>query len=350
MAPPPAPSQARPTTAGIDKVTITATDGSGIAGSASFTWTITGAVSVTNPGNQADATGSAITPLANSATDTQTGATFTWAATGLPTGLSLNSASGAITGTPRWPATYNVGITATDSLGYSGSASFTWTITGAVSVTNPGDQSSAAGSAITPLLSTATDTQAGTTFTWAATGLPAGLSIAAATGTITGTPTVTGTYSVGITATDNLGNTGSASFKWTVTGAVAVTNPGARSSAAGSAITPLLSTATDTQTGASFTWSSTGLPTGLVINGGTGTITGTPTVAGTYDVTLTATDSSGNSGSASFSWTVVGAVAVTNPGAQSSAAGSAITTLANSATDSSSGPPLPGRPPGCPRG
>ena len=51
-----------------------------------------------------------------------------------------------------------------------------------------------------------------------------------------------------------------------------------------------------------------------------GAITGTPTVAGTYNVTLTATDGSGNSGSASFTWSIVGAVAVTNPGAQSSAA------------------------------
>ena len=73
----------------------------------------------------------------------------------------------------------------------------------------------------------------------------------------------------------------------------------------------------------------TGLPTGLSVSS-SGAITGTPTVAGTYNVTLTATDGSGNSGSASFTWSIVGAVAVTNPGAQSSAVGSAITTLANS--------------------
>ena len=166
----------------------------------------------------------------------------------------------------------------------------------------------------------ATDTQSsGATLTWSATGLPTGLTLNGATGAITGTPTTSGSSNVTLTATDNLGNSGSASFTWSITGAVSVANPGNKSSAAGSAITTLLSIATDTQTGASFTWSATGLPTGLTLNQLTGAITGTPTVAGTYNVTLTATDGSGNSGSASFTWSIVGAVAVTNPGAQSSA-------------------------------
>ena len=75
-----------------------------------------------------------------------------------------------------------------------------------------------------------------------------------------------GASNVTLTATDNLGNSGSASFTWSITGAVSVANPGNKSSAAGSAITTLLSIATDTQTGASFTWSATGLPTGLTLN------------------------------------------------------------------------------------
>ena len=57
---------------------------------------------------------------------------------------------------------------------------------------------------------------------------------------------------------------------------------------------------------APYTWSATGLPAGLSINGSTGTISGTPTTAGNSSVTVTATDSSNpaKTGSATFAWQV----------------------------------------------
>ena len=68
-------------------------------------------------------------------------------------------------------------------------------------------------------------------------------------------------------------------------------------------------TATDSETSAGlvFTWAATGLPTGLSINHATGNMTGKPTQAGTYTVTVTATDNSNptNSGSTTFTWTIV---------------------------------------------
>jgi len=62
--------------------------------------------------------------------------------------------------------------------------------------------------------------------------------------------------------------------------------------------------ASDSQSGQTFTWSATGLPTGLSINSSFGLISGTPTAAGTFSVTVTSTDTTGASGSASFSWTI----------------------------------------------
>lgn len=87
-------------------------------------------------------------------------------------------------------------------------------------VTAPGTQTSAVGAAIAPLSIAASDPDAGQTLTFAATGLPAGLSLDPATGVITGTPTTAGTSSVTITATDTGSPplTGSATFTWTVTG------------------------------------------------------------------------------------------------------------------------------------
>ncbi|WP_405829981.1 putative Ig domain-containing protein [Streptomyces sp. NBC_01176] len=83
---------------------------------------------------------------------------------------------------------------------------------------------------------------------------------------------------------------------------VTVTNPGNRSTATGSSVS-LQITASDSA-GAALTYSATGLPTGLSINASTGLISGTASTAGTYAVTVTAKDSTGASGSASFTWTV----------------------------------------------
>ncbi|MGH3736624.1 MAG: S8 family peptidase [Micromonosporaceae bacterium] len=54
-----------------------------------------------------------------------------------------------------------------------------------------------------------------------------------------------------------------------------------------------------------YTWSATGLPPGLSINADTGLISGTPSQWGGYDVTATATDAAGRTGSASFRWQIV---------------------------------------------
>jgi secreted trypsin-like serine protease len=93
-------------------------------------------------------------------------------------------------------------------------------------------------------------------------------------------------------------------------GGPAVNNPGNQSGTVGTAVSLPLSASGGT---APYTWSATGLPTGLSINSSTGTISGTPSAAGTFNVTVTATG--GGSGSASFQWsigTVGGCGAVTN--------------------------------------
>ena len=85
-----------------------------------------GAVTVTNPGTRSATVGTA-TSLQLAAGDTA-GGTLSWSATGLPVGLSLNAASGLISGTPTTAGTSTVTVTATDSSGPSGTASFSWTV------------------------------------------------------------------------------------------------------------------------------------------------------------------------------------------------------------------------------
>jgi hypothetical protein len=83
-------------------------------------------VTVTNPGSKAGTVGTAAS-LQVSGTDSASGQTLTYSATGLPAGLSISS-SGLISGTPTTAGTYSVSVTAKDATGATGSAGFTWTI------------------------------------------------------------------------------------------------------------------------------------------------------------------------------------------------------------------------------
>src|SRR5205807_6908491 len=97
---------------------------------------------------------------------------------------------GAITGTPTVTGSYTTVVTVNDGSGAS-SVNFNWTIgTGTgntVTVTNPGNQTGTVGTAASVQIK-ASDSAAGQTLTYSATGLPAGLSISSTTGLISGTP------------------------------------------------------------------------------------------------------------------------------------------------------------------
>ena len=86
-----------------------------------------------------------------------------------------------------------------------------------VTVTNPGSQSGTVGTPITALQIHATDSAAGQTLTYTASGLPQGLAISSS-GLISGTPAAAGTSTVTVTATDSTGAFGTTSFSWSVTG------------------------------------------------------------------------------------------------------------------------------------
>ncbi|MFE7954789.1 putative Ig domain-containing protein [Streptomyces sp. NPDC057413] len=107
-------------------------------------------VTVTNPGSQSTTTGSSVS-LQIHATDSA-GAALTYSASGLPTGLSINSSTGLVSGTASTAGTYQVTVTAADATGASGSASFTWTVgssggtcTSSQLLANPGFESGATG-------------------------------------------------------------------------------------------------------------------------------------------------------------------------------------------------------------
>lgn len=114
-----------PTTIGQYTVTVTPSAGA-VPSSMTFTWDVHGTIAVHSPGSPATTAGTPVV-LRVSASDPDPGYAPTYTASGLPTGLTMNSA-GVITGWPSKPGTFKVTAAASDRLGGTGSVSFTWTI------------------------------------------------------------------------------------------------------------------------------------------------------------------------------------------------------------------------------
>ncbi len=89
--------------------------------------TTTNTVTVTSPGSQTGTVGTAASVQIH-ASDSASGQTLTYTATALPAGLSINSSTGLISGTPTTAGTSSVTVTATDTTGAKGTATFTWTV------------------------------------------------------------------------------------------------------------------------------------------------------------------------------------------------------------------------------
>jgi len=139
---------------------------------------------------------------------------YAWTITSgrLPLGLSLDTANGAISGTPMVSGTYNFTATVTDSSSPAQTASVTLTIAVAASTSTQANASLAITTATLPsgtdgmAYSTPLHASGGTpAYTWSisAGSLPSGLTLAASSGVISGTPSATGTFNFTIAVADN---------------------------------------------------------------------------------------------------------------------------------------------------
>ena len=160
--------------------------------------TVGSPLAITSPATLAAWTVGRTYPTA-SLTGTGGGGAYTWSATGLPAGMSIDPVSGDISGTPTAAGAPSVTVTLNDAAGDAAATkSYTLTINAAptISTASPlpgGDQGTAYSRALNSSGGTAS-------LAWSATGLPAGLSINPVTGAITGTPTAAGPSTVAVTA------------------------------------------------------------------------------------------------------------------------------------------------------
>jgi hypothetical protein len=201
-------------------------------------------------------------------------------ATGLPAELTIDTATGVISGTVTTAGTYTVTISAKDGSG-------TGTATLAIKIGLPLISSAATASVgiNTPFSYQIVATNSPASYS--ATGLPTNVTVNTITGLISGTPTVSGTFNVVLGAT-NAAGTGSKTLVLTVTPAAPSITSALAASGTTTAAFSYQIVASNTPT--SFT--ATPLPAGLSVSAA-GLITGTPTAAGVTNVSITATNAGG---------------------------------------------------------
>ncbi len=331
--------------------TVTASHSS-VSTSVTFDWTVSDPITITDPGPQQYNAGDAVS-LPISASDTAAG-TLGYSALGLPTGLSINSSTGLISGTISGSlgvGVYTSTVTVTDGTN-TGVDSFAWTISaaGAVVVTDPGTQTTTEGSSVS--LTVGKSYSGSGTVAYSAEGLPPGLAINPSTGVITGTvpagDSLFGPYDVTVTITDGTA-TDSQYFVWNISSPISLTNPGTQSSTEGGSVSLSISAS---YSGGSLTYSADGLPAGLKINPSTGAITGTVAAGdaadGPYEVTVQAAHGA-YAAEQTFTWNVASPITISTIADQTNDEGDS-PSLSLSASDSVSGSTLKysalGLPPG----
>jgi len=226
--------------------------------------------------------------------------TFAITAGSLPAGLSLNTSTGALAGTPTAAGTFNFTVTATDANTFTGSRAYSLVVALPVIVIAPPTLPDGTVAAAYSQSVSASGGIAPYTYAITAGALPTGLTLGG-TGGITGTPTAGGTFNFTVTATSNstgtgAPHTGSRAYSLIIA-APTVTLP-ATSLADGTEGAAYSATLNPASGGtSSYTYALTAgiLPPGITLSSA-GALSGTPTSAGTFNFAVTATDSSTGTG------------------------------------------------------
>ncbi len=289
-----------PTAGGSFSFSVTAKDANSIPGSLAYSLTVSAPTITIAPLSLP----AAQVNLPYSQTLSASGGTapYSFAVTSgaLPAGLTLSSA-GVLSGTPTASGTFTFTVTATDSSTGTGAPfsavdSYTLTVNASTITLAPTSlPSGQVGQAYTLVSLTAIGGTAPYSYSVTTGSLPAGLTLSSA-GVLSGTPTAGGSFSFTVTATDANSITGSQAYSITASAPAITVSPSSLLAAQVNASYSQTLTASGGTAPYSFAVTSGTLPTGLTFDGASATFSGTPTVGGSFAVTVTVTDSSTGTG------------------------------------------------------
>lgn len=311
-----------------------------ITGTPSAAGTFTGNVSVTSGGNTNNAAISiTIAAAANASVITSSttatgtvGTAFTYNSagtntptsyniTGLPAGLTANTTTGVISGTPTAVGTSSIVISANNAAGTGSPVTVTLTVAAPAAAPVISSATTASVAVNGAFTYTITASPAATSF--AASGLPLGLSLNTTTGVISGNPSVANSYSVTLTATNAGGTSAPRTLTLTVGALSSITSAATSTGSVGAAYSFTVTSAVVVPAVTSYNIS--GLPAGLSADTNTGAITGTPTTAGTYTISLSANNATGTGPVSTLTLTVGNRPAITSVATAAGTVGSGFT-------------------------
>ena len=230
-------------------------------------------------------------------------APYTYAVSGLPAGLTFNTATRMVSGTPTALAASTVTYTATDANSDTVEQTFEILIVSVLlNLPSAADLTLIIGRSYDIELPAATGGSA--PYTYAVNGLPAGLGFDQTSRSVFGAPAEAGIFSFGTvaySATDSLGQRSEHSFSIIVREASSLALPAiaVRGFTLNDPIAAFeLPAATDGTP--PYTYAAAGLPAGLVFDAATRRVSGTPTALGESTVTLTVTDADSETAEQTF--------------------------------------------------
>jgi hypothetical protein len=282
-------------------VTFTATDANGCADSRAL---IIKVCPVPVPGNLSTAlvVGSA---YSSSAAAIGGVAPYVYALTSgsLPTGLSLNTTTGAVTGTPSNSISTTFTISATDANSCAGTRTYTLSpACPAITITPATLARGTVGVAYNQTLTASGGTAPYSAWTVTAGTLPAGLTLNSSTGAITGTPTAFNAAGVSFTVrvNDSYGCQDTQVISLQICPVISISPTSLSAATIGTAYSQTV-TATGGATPYSYTVSGGALPSWATLNASTGVISGTPSSTTNAVFIIRATDANGCTGTRSYS-------------------------------------------------
>ena len=294
-----------PTTPGTSSFTVRLTDSTGQSTTAAFSMSIRPRVIVTTTAVPGGVVGAAYTPFSLTATGGLLPYVFAIIGGALPPGMTMNAA-GIISGTPTAVGAFAFTAEVKDSFNQAATANLSLAVSAALSITTTSVPPGQEGVAHPAFAFTGTGGTVPYTWSVSAGALPAGLTLSAA-GVLSGTPTTPGVSMFTIRLADSGTQVTTASFTMTVRPRVSVTTTTVPGGNVGVAYGPFTLAATGGLV--PYVWSipAGSLPPGMGMSGA-GTISGTPTAAGSFAFTTQAIDSVNQVATANLTVTVAGTV------------------------------------------